>query len=129
RLERATDVLALTLSVLLAGALPGALLVALWMDSHASMAFLPALLTGWVVLSLGMLATAVAVLALDRGLLQALQPGERWPATLASMLAVGAMIGLLWAAPSAGPAWASLALYAPPVVVAALALRGHLALA
>ena len=129
RLERATDVLALTLSVLLAGALPGALLVALWMDSHASMAFLPGLLTGWVVLGLGMLATAVAVLALDRGVLQAMQPGVRWLATLASMLAVGAMIWLLWAAPSAGPAWAGLALYAPHVLVTMLALRGQLALA
>ncbi len=129
RLERAADVLALSLAVLLAGALPGALLVALWMESHATMAFVPALLTGWSVLGLGTLLSSVAVLALDRGVLQAMQPGARWWGTLASTVAVGAMIGLLWKAPRMGSPWIGLALFLPHLVVGALALKGQLALA
>jgi hypothetical protein len=129
RLERAADVLALSLAVLLAGALPGALLVALWMESHATMAFVPALLTGGSVLGLGMLLSSVAVLALDRGVLQAMQPGARWWGTLASTVAVGAMIGLLWMAPRMGSTWIGLALFLPHLVVGALALKGQLALA
>ncbi len=129
RLERATDVLALVLSVLLAGALPGALLLALWMDSHATMAFLPALLTGWSVLGLGMLLTAVAVLSIDRGLVRAMQPGPPGWRTPASGLAVAAMVGLAWLAPRAGSPWLGLALVLPLLVVAQLALRGQLALA
>ena len=129
RLERPADVLALTLSVLFAGALPAALLVAFWLDWHVAMAFLPALLTGWVVLGLGMLATAVAVLALDRGVLHAMQPGNSWLAPLASALALVVMIGLLWAAPTLGARLAPVALFVPLLVVAMLALRGQLALA
>jgi PAS domain S-box-containing protein len=129
RLERPADVLALALSVLMAGAFPAALLVAIWLDGHAAMAFLPALLIGWVVLGLGMLATAVAVLALDRGVLQAMQPGNAWLAPLASALAVAAMIWLLWVAPTLGGRLAPVALFFPLLVVTMLALRDQLALA
>jgi PAS domain-containing protein len=129
RLERPADVLALALSVLVAGAFPAALLVAIWLDGHAAMAFLPALLIGWVVLGLGMLATAVAVLALDRGVLQAMQPGNAWLAPLASALAVAAMIWLLWVAPTLGGHLAPVALFFPLLVVTMLALRDQLALA
>ena len=129
RLERARDVFALALAVLLAAGLLGALVVASALDAHAGAAFWSALLNGWAVLGLGMLATAVAVLALDRGLLQAMQPGVNWLVPLASALAVGGMISLLWMAPILGPRWAALALFLPHVVVASLALRGQLALA
>jgi hypothetical protein len=54
----------------------------------------------------------------------------RWLAPLASMAGRGAMIWLLWVAPSPwGGTWAGLALFLPHVVVTMLALRDQLALA
>ncbi len=129
RLERAADVLSLTLAIPLAGALPAALLVAAWSKVVFQMAPLQDFWIGWAVLALGMLSTAVAVLALDRDVLKAMQPGMAWLAPAGGTAALLLMLWLLWSAP--GSTWlpGTVALFLPLFVIAALALRGLLALA
>jgi diguanylate cyclase (GGDEF)-like protein/PAS domain S-box-containing protein len=75
RLERPADVAVLTLGVVVGAALPATLALAAWFPGDAGLTPWEALSVGWVVLGLGMLTTATAVLSFDRGVLRALQPG------------------------------------------------------
>ncbi len=129
RFERAADVWVLTLAVVLGAAVPAALAVAAWMTLAAGLGPWEAFSVGWCVLGLGMLCTAVAVLAFDRGVLHALQPGSSWVSASVGAAAVVVMLALLWLSPVARSPVGSLALFLPHVLVVALVLRGHLALA
>ena len=133
RFERPADVAILALAVVGGAALPAALVVASWITATTGLtsweASWEAFSVGWCVLGLGMLCTAVAVLAFDRGLLHALQPGVAWRSTAAGAVAVFVMWWLLWLSPSARSPIGALALFLPHVLVVALVLRGHLALA
>ena len=77
RFERPSDVAILVLAVIGGAALPAALAVATWVTATTGLTPWEAFSVGWCVLGLGMLCTAVAVLAFDRGVLHALQPGDR----------------------------------------------------
>ena len=129
RLERPSDVATLALAVVCAAALPAALAVATWVTVEQGLSPLEAFGVGWCVLSLGMLCTATAVLAFDRGVLHALQPGVAWRSAAMGTAAVVFMLWLLWMSPSARSPVGALALFLPHVVVVVLVLRGHLALA
>jgi hypothetical protein len=129
RFDRPTDVAILSIAVVVGAALPAALAVATWLTASMGLKAWEAFVVGWCVLSLGMLCTAVAVLAFDRGVLHALQPGVAWRSTAAGSLAVAVMLWLLWLSPSARSPIGALALFLPHVVVVVLVLRGHLALA
>jgi diguanylate cyclase (GGDEF)-like protein/PAS domain S-box-containing protein len=129
RFERPADVGVLALSVTLGAALPAALAVAAWMSFSAGLSPWEAFSVGWCVLALGMLCTTVAVLAFDRGVLHALQPGTSWLSASIGALAVAVMLALLWLSPVARSPVGAFALFLPHVVVVALVLRGHLALA
>ena len=129
RLERAGDIGALAFAVLVAAALPAALALGAWVAANTRFDAWAAWLTGWCVLGLGMLTTAVAVLAFDQGALHALHRGVPRRHTVAGLGALGLMVSLLWLAPSARSSTVALALFLPPVVVTVLALRGQLALA
>jgi diguanylate cyclase (GGDEF)-like protein/PAS domain S-box-containing protein len=129
RFDRPTDVAILSIAVVVGAALPAALAVATWLTATMGLKAWEAFVAGWCVLSLGMLCTAVAVLAFDRGVLHALQPGVAWRSTAAGSLAVAVMLWLLWLSPSARSPIGALALFLPHVVVVVLVLRGHLALA
>ncbi len=129
RLERGADVAALAIAVLFAAALPMALAMAAWETAAQASGLRSATITGWGVLGLGMLTTTVAVLAFDRSLLHALQQATAWREQLLGASAVMLMLGLLWLAPAPRSSVATLALFAPHLVVVALALRGQLALA
>ncbi|HSM20680.1 MAG TPA: hypothetical protein VK876_00580, partial [Rubrivivax sp.] len=126
RLERATDVAALAAAVWLAAALPAALAVSVWVTARSGGPPLATFVAGWVTLGLGMLCTAVAALAFDRSVLHALQPGAPWRGSVAGAALASLTLGLVVVAPAAGSA---LALFLPPVVVTALVLRRHLAMA
>ncbi len=128
QLERPVDVAVLVVGVV-GAALPLALLMAFWVGATTPLAPEVAALIGWTVLSLGMLLTAVAVMAFDRGVLRALQPGAPWLDVVVGV----AMIALTWlllgmASELSSPLMA-LTLFLPHVVSVALALRGHLAMA
>ena len=129
RFERASDVAILTVAVVCGAALPAALVVASWVTATTGLTPWEAFSVGWCVLGLGMLCTAVAVLAFDRGLLHALQPGVAWRSATAGAVAVVVMWWLLWLSPSARSPIGAFALFLPHVVVVVLVLRGHLALA
>jgi diguanylate cyclase (GGDEF)-like protein/PAS domain S-box-containing protein len=129
RLERPVDVALLAGAVVFAAALPLALLLALWVAATTLTPPLVAALVGWATLSLGMLLTAVAVLAFDRDMLHALQPGTPWQGNVVGALAVAATWGLLALAPQLRSPLGALALFLPHVVAVALVLRGHLAMA
>ncbi|HLL09735.1 MAG TPA: hypothetical protein VK570_01660, partial [Rubrivivax sp.] len=101
RLERAADIAALAGTVVLAAALPAALALGVWVAAYTRLDAFTAGLTGWCVLGLGMLTTAVATLAFGQGTLQALQPGMPRRETFAGMAAIGVMLALLWFAPVA----------------------------
>lgn len=129
RLERAGDVLALTLAVVLVAALPAALAMATWLTARLGTPALSVFSSGWAVLSLGMLCAAVAVLAFDRSVLHALQPDAPWRGRVAgATLAALTLVLLAWAAKQ-GLTVLALALFVPHVVVTTLVLSGHLALA
>ena len=128
-LDRPTDIAALALAVALAGALPSALIAAIWVTTTKGQEPLPALITGFFVLGLGMMSVCVGTLVSHRNLTQMLQPGSPRRQAGAALLAIAAMLWLLWLAPTGGSPVAALALFAPHVLVAALALRGQLALA
>jgi diguanylate cyclase (GGDEF)-like protein/PAS domain S-box-containing protein len=129
RFERPADVAVLALAVVLGAAVPAALAVASWMTLAAGLGPWEAFSVGWCVLGLGMLCTAVAVLAFDRGVLHALQPGHPWWSAVLGGAAVVVMLVLLWASPVARSPVGALALFLPHVLVVVLTLRGHLALA
>jgi diguanylate cyclase (GGDEF)-like protein/PAS domain S-box-containing protein len=129
RFERPTDVAVLAVAVVLGAAVPAALAVAAWMTLAAGLGPWEAFSVGWCVLGLGMLCTAIAVLAFDRGVLHALQPGHSWVSALIGGLAVVVMLLLLWLSPVARSPVGALALFLPHVLVVMLTLRGHLALA
>ncbi len=129
RFERPGDVAILALAVIGGAALPAALAVATWVTVTTSLAPWEAFTVGWCVLGLGMLCTAVAVLALDHGVVSALQPGTAWKSTAFGVGAVALTLWLLWVSPSSRSPVGALALFAPHVLVVVLVLRGHLALA
>ena len=129
RLDRAWDVGALAVGVVLAAALPAALLMAVWVTATGLRAPLAALFLGWAVVSLGMLMTAVPVLALERRALQAIQPDAPWLEPALGAAAVAVMLWALWMAAGSHAAWAPGAAYLPHVLVVVLALRSRLALA
>jgi len=129
RFERPADVAILAAAVVCGAALPAALAVASWVTATMGLTPWEAFSVGWCVLGLGMLCTAVAVLAFDRGMLMALQPGSGWKSSALGLLAVAVMLWLLWLAPLARSPIGAFALFLPHVVVVVLVLRGHLALA
>ena len=129
RLERAADVAALAAAILLAAALPAALAVSVWVTASTGGSPLATLATGWITLGLGMLCTAVAALAFDRSVLHALQPGAPWRGSVVGATLAALALGLLFMAPASRSALGTLALFVPPVVVTALVLRRHLAMA
>lgn len=129
RFERPGDVAILALAVIGGAALPAALAVATWVTATTSMAPWEAFTVGWCVLGLGMLCTAVAVLALDQGVVSALQPGTAWKSPALGVASVLLVLWLLWVSPSSRSPVGALALFAPHVLVVVLVLRGHLALA
>ena len=129
RIERASDVGILTLATWLGAALPAALAMATWVTASSALSPWMAFGVGWCVLTLGMLCTAVAVLAFDRGVIHALQPGAAWRSTAAGCAAVALTLWLLWVAPLTRSPLGSLAIFLPHVLVVVLVLRGHLALA
>jgi len=128
-LQRPIDLLLVASVVPLAGALPAALLAASWVMLSVGGASLATVITGFCFLGLGMTAVALLTLAADRSALQHLQPGAPRRATAVGLLAVLGMLWLLWMAPVARSPVAALALFVPHAVLAALALRGQLALA
>ena len=129
RIERPGDIAILALAALGGAALPAALALATWMTAMSGLTPWEAFSVGWCVLGLGMLCTSVAVLAFDRGVLHALQPGVAWRSAWLGTGAVIVMLWLLWLSPRARSPIGALALFLPHVVVVVLALRGHLALA
>jgi len=129
RFERPGDVAILAVAAVCGAALPAALAVSTWVTATTGQAAWEAFSVGWCVLSLGMLGTAVAVLAFDRGVLHALQPGVAWRSTALGSAAVALMLWLLWLAPTARSPVGAMALFLPHVLVVVLVLRGHLALA
>ncbi|MBP6764031.1 MAG: EAL domain-containing protein [Rubrivivax sp.] len=129
RLERPSDLLSLAGVIWVTAALPGALAVAVWATAAKGMAPLEAFVTGWCVLGLGMLSTAVAVLSFDRSVLQGLHPGASWLHRATGGTALLLTVWLLWLAPSSRTPVGALALFLPHVVLTLLALRGQLALA
>ncbi|MCY7315072.1 MAG: EAL domain-containing protein [Rubrivivax sp.] len=129
RFDRARDVGILVLAGVAGAALPAALTVATGVTATSGLTPWEAFTIGWCVLGLGMLCTAVAVLAFDRGVLHALQPGVAWRSAWLGGAAVAVMLWLLWLSPRARSPVVALALFLPHVVIVALVLRGHLALA
>ena len=129
RFERPVDVAILAAAVVCGAALPAALAVAAWVTATMGLTPWEAFSVGWCVLGLGMLCTSVAVLAFDRGMLMALQPGAGWKSSALGLMAVAVMLWLLWLAPLARSPVGAFALFLPHVVVVVLVLRGHLALA
>jgi diguanylate cyclase (GGDEF)-like protein/PAS domain S-box-containing protein len=129
RLERAGDVLLLAAAVIFAAGLPASLALAAWVTSVRGLDPVLAWITGWAVLALGGLVTAVAVFAFEPGATHALHRGVPRRDTVFGSAALVLMLALLWLAPRAGATVVALALFLPPVVVTVLALRGQLALA
>jgi len=128
RLDRARDVLRLTVALAL-GALPAALWLAAVMALAVDGRWSAHLGVGLVTLWLGLGMSALAVLAVDRRVLQALQPQSPWlESALALALLAATLLLLRLAAPTASPA-GLVATLAPLLVLTALALRGHLTLA
>ena len=129
RLERAYDVGVLALAVVLGAALPATLAVATWFPAAEGITAWETLSVGWAVLGLGMLGTASAVLAFDRGVAHGLQSEVGWPGLAAAAAGALASLALLALSPQARSPVGALAMFLPHVVVVALVLRGHLAMA
>ena len=130
RLERAADIAALASTVVIAAALPLAVAASAWtaLVRGVGMPAFNGLAAGWCVMALGMLTTAVAVLAFDRSMLRALHHGTAWRQSASGLAAMLLVLWLLWMATTERSPLAVLALFAPHVAVVALALRGQLAL-
>ena len=129
RLDRAWDVAALVVAVASAAALPGALLMAVWVTATTQRTPLAAVALGWAVLCLGMVLSALPVLTLDRRALQAIQPESPWLEPALGVAAVTVMLWSLWMAAGSHSALAYIPTYLPHLLVVALALRRRLALA
>ena len=131
RLERGTDIAALALTVVVGTALPLALAATTWsaLFRGRRIGSIDTFAAGVCILALGILITAVAVLAFDRRTLRALQGGALWRRSASGVAAVLAMLWLLWMATTERSPLAPLALFVPHVVVLVMALRGQLALA
>ncbi len=129
RLARASDLAALTGAVVLAAALPAAMVLATWITTSSLKPPLQDLATGWCVISLCMLCTAIAAMAIEDDTVHSLLPESAWRATAAGVVAVLVMLWALWLAPTMQSPLAPMAVFLPHVVVAALVLQGHLALA
>lgn len=129
RLDRAWDIGALVVAVAVAAALPGALVMAVWVTATTQLAPLHAFALGWAVLCLGILLSALPVLAIERRALQALQPESPWLEPALSAAAIVVMLWTLWMAAGSSAALASVAAYLPHLLVVCLALRRRLALA
>ena len=129
RMERPVDIGMLLVAVAMCGALPAALLAGAWVNVTTGQTPLVAVLSGYFLLGVGMLATAICTLATDRHALQLLQPGLPRRDTAVGLAAVALMLWLLWLAPTAHSPVAALALFLPHVVLAALALRGQFVIA
>ena len=129
RLDRAWDVGALSVAVAVAAALPGALLMAVWVTATSHRTPWAAVALGWSVLCLGMLLTALPVLALERRALQAIQPDSPWLEPALGAAAAAAMLWALWMAAGSNAAVAATPAYLPHLLVVTLALRQRLALA
>ena len=129
RLDRAWDVGALTVAAGLVAAVPAALLMAVWVTATTALSPLNALALGWPVLALGTVLAALPVLALERRVLQAIQPEAPWLPPVLGGLAVAFMLWSLWMAAGSRAALANVAVYLPHVLVVALVLRRRLALA
>ena len=129
RLDRAWDVGALAVAVAVAAALPGALLMAVWVTATTQRTPLAAVALGWAVLCLGMLLAALPMLSIERRALQAIQPESPWLETALGAAAVAAVLLSLWMVAGTSTASASVPAYLPHVMVVALALRRRLALA
>ncbi len=131
RLERSADIAALAATVVIGAALPLAVVGSAWTAilRGAGWGAFGGIAAGWCVMALGMLTTAVAVLAFDRSMLRALHRGTAWQQSVSGLVAVMLVLWLLWMATTERSPLAVMALFAPHVVVAVLALRGQLALA
>jgi diguanylate cyclase (GGDEF)-like protein/PAS domain S-box-containing protein len=130
RLGRGSDLAALTGSVILAAALPAALVLATWLTAHSTKTPLRELATGWCAFSLCMLCTAIAAMAIENDTVQRVEPGGKALRGAATgVLAVLVMLWALWLAPALGSPLAQLAVFLPHVIVTALVLNRQLALA
>jgi len=106
-------------------ALPAAALL----SAVAGLGSEPDFLQAATTLTLGLPATALAVLSLDRRVLHQFQPTAHWPQTGLAVLGVALMLLLLWMAPVLPHAAAAWVMFLPYLLVAALALRDRVALA
>ncbi len=100
-----------------------------WTTAAAEVSAPAVALGGWAALALGTTMAAFPLLALDRRLARVLQPGPRLAGTL--LLVAAALLPSLLFAPArqaVGPA-AALLLFAPPVLLLALAVRAGAPLA
>jgi diguanylate cyclase (GGDEF)-like protein/PAS domain S-box-containing protein len=129
RLDRVPDLVALTGAVVLAAALPAAMVVASWVSNSSSKPPLQDLATGWCVISLCMLCTALAAMAVEHDTVGNMEPGSGWRTAAAGLAAVCVMLGALWLAPTFHSPLAPLAVFLPHVVLVVLVLRKHLAMA
>jgi len=131
RLERAGDLLALGTTIVAAAALPLAAAAAIWLAvlRKSGPAAVDHLASGWLVMSLGMLLTAVLLFAFERSLLLAAQRGTPSMRTLTGGLVILLLLVVLSLATPAYPGMAAIALFAPHVVVIGLVLRGQFSLA
>ena len=131
RLERSADMAALAATVVIGAALPLAAAGSAWTALVRGVGWgaFWGMAAGWCLMSLGMLTTAVAVLAFDRSMLRALHRGTAWQQSVSGLAAVMVVLWLLWMSTTERSPLAVLALFAPHVVVVLLALRGQLALA
>ena len=129
RLARVSDLAALTGAVVIAAALPAAMVVATWISHSSAKPPLQDLATGWCVFSLCMLCTAIAAMAIENDTVQSLQPQAAWRTTATGSVAVLVMLWALWLAPLVQSPLAPLAVFLPHVVVTALVLNRQLALA
>jgi diguanylate cyclase (GGDEF)-like protein/PAS domain S-box-containing protein len=132
RLDRGIDIAVLVLGSVVGSALAAMLGLAAWLPRAGQGGALSALAVGWVVLGLGMLATATAVLSFDRGVKHVLQPAhDRTASRLGPALSGAAALTvllLLWSSSGLRTGWGALALFLPHVLVAALAMQGRLAI-
>lgn len=128
RIERARDVARLTAALALA-TLPVALLLSGLQHLGLGAVVRTDPGTGLVVLNLGVGMSALAALAIGRGVPRALQPRAEWPETSLAVAMVAATLLLQRHAPAAPSPLGVAAVFVPPLLFTALALRGQLTLA
>ena len=129
RLERARDVAALICALAVVVAMPATLLTAFWVTAVDAHTTFSALLQGWLLMSIGMTCAVLPALTIDRRLFHRAHPSDPWWPTAGAALSVTLLWAVLWrdrgsmADPSA---WV---LPTAQVLLVALVLRGHLAIA